>query len=82
MQQLNLDESIIPWRGKLNIREYNAGKIIKYRLLVRMVSEATSGYICNGGVYCGRKKSHSNNNIGIRTIYKFMAPCIYGQLLQ
>ena len=50
-QQLSLDESIIPWRGRLAFRVYNPGKIIKYGILVRMVCEATSGYICNMQIY-------------------------------
>jgi len=44
-QQLSLHEAMIPWRGKLRIRTYNTGKLIKYGLLVRMVTEITSGYI-------------------------------------
>ena len=37
-QQLSLDEAMIPWRGRLRIRTYNPGKLIKYGLLVRMVT--------------------------------------------
>jgi len=40
-QQLSLDEAMIPWRGRLCIRTYNLGKLIKYGLLVRMVTEST-----------------------------------------
>ena len=54
-QQLSLDESIIPWRGRLSFRVYNAGKIIKYGILVRMVCESTSGYICNFKIYAAEK---------------------------
>ena len=41
----------------MNIRVYNAGKITKYELLVRMVCEATSGYICNLEVYTTEGKN-------------------------
>ncbi|XP_015436031.1 PREDICTED: piggyBac transposable element-derived protein 4-like [Dufourea novaeangliae] len=46
-QELSLDESIIPWRRGLFSKVYNAGKLIKYGLLVTTVCEASSGYICN-----------------------------------
>ena len=29
-QQLSLDEAMIPWRGRLRIRTYNPGQLIKY----------------------------------------------------
>jgi hypothetical protein len=46
-QELSLDEAMIPWQGHLAFRTYNPGEKMKYRLLVRMVCEAVSGYICN-----------------------------------
>jgi hypothetical protein len=55
-QELSLDEAVIPWRGRLSIRTYNPGKIIKYGLLVRVVSESTSGYIGNLEIYAGEGK--------------------------
>ena len=55
-QQLSLDEAMIPWRGRLRIRTYNPGKLIKYGLLVRMVTESTSGYILNFKIYAGEGK--------------------------
>ena len=36
-QEVSLDESMIPWRGRLKFRTYNPGKITKYGVLVRMV---------------------------------------------
>jgi len=47
---------MIPWRGRLRIRTYNQGKLIKYGLLVRMVTESTSGYILNLKTYAGKGK--------------------------
>jgi hypothetical protein len=49
-QELSLDEAMIPWRSRLKFRTYNPGKI-KYGVLVRMVCEAVSGYICNIEIY-------------------------------
>ena len=38
---------MIPWRGRLRIQTDNRRKLIKYGLLVRVVTESTSGYILN-----------------------------------
>jgi len=52
-QSILLDEAVIPWRGRLNFRTYNPGKATKYGILVRMVSEASTGYVHNFVVYSG-----------------------------
>ncbi|CAK9829883.1 PiggyBac transposable element-derived protein 4 [Anthophora retusa] len=71
-KELSLDESIIPWRGKLSIKTYNPAKLIKYGLLCRMLCEAKSGYICNIEIYCadGKKLDQTimsllDTNIGL-----------------
>ena len=55
-KELSLDESIIPWRGKLSIKTYNPAKIIKYDLLYRVLCEARSGYISNMEIYTAKGK--------------------------
>lgn len=55
-QELSLDEGMIPWRGRLKIRTYNPAKITKYGILVRMLCEAKSGYICNMNIYTAEGK--------------------------
>lgn len=55
-KELSLDESIIPWRGKLSIKTYNPAKIIKYGLLCRMLCEARTGYVSNIEIYCAEGK--------------------------
>jgi hypothetical protein len=50
-QEMSLDEAMSPLRGRLKFTTYNPGKITKYGVLVRMVCEAVSGYICNMEVY-------------------------------
>ncbi|PSN34409.1 hypothetical protein C0J52_20640, partial [Blattella germanica] len=55
-QELSLDEGMIPWRGRLKIRTYNPAKMTKYGILVRMLCEAKSGYICNMDIYTAEGK--------------------------
>jgi hypothetical protein len=51
LKELSLDEAVIPWRGLLKFGMYNPGKITKYGVLVRMVYEMVSGYICEMNIY-------------------------------
>jgi len=53
-QQVSLDEGIVSWRGRLFFIVYNAGKIIKYGILIRILSESDTGYICNFQVYAAQ----------------------------
>jgi len=55
-QELSLDEAMIPWWGHLKFRTYNPGKITKYGVLVRMVCEAVSAYICNMEIHSAEGK--------------------------
>jgi hypothetical protein len=55
-QELLLDEGMIPWRERLRFRTYNTGKITKYGILVRMLCEATTGYISNMEIYTAHGK--------------------------
>jgi len=55
-QELSLDEVMIPLWGCLKFRKYNPGKITKYGVLVRMMCEAVSGYICNMEIYSAEAK--------------------------
>jgi hypothetical protein len=47
---------MIPLWGCLKFRKYNPGKITKYGVLVRMMCEAASGYICNMEIYSAEGK--------------------------
>jgi hypothetical protein len=50
-KQMSFDETMIPQRGHLKFRIYNSEKITQYGVLVRMVCEGKSGYICNMEIY-------------------------------
>lgn len=47
---------MIPWRGKLKFKTYNPRKLTKYGILVRVLSECQTGYVCNIEIYCGQGK--------------------------
>ena len=45
---------MLGWRGRLRFRVYNPSKITKYGILVQMVCESSTGYICNLQIYDGK----------------------------
>ena len=45
---------MLGWRGRLRFRVYNPSKITKYGILVWMVCESSTGYICNLQIYDGK----------------------------
>ncbi|XP_014479203.1 PREDICTED: piggyBac transposable element-derived protein 4-like isoform X2 [Dinoponera quadriceps] len=68
-QQLSLDEGVIPWRGRFVFRTYNRGKIVKYGLLVRILSESDTGYICNFEIYTAEKKKLNETILSVLDPY-------------
>jgi hypothetical protein len=76
-QQLSLDEGMIPWRGRLRFRTYNPAKITKYGLLVRMVCESDTGYICNMEIYTGEGKKLEETVLSVLGPYLGMWHHIY-----
>jgi hypothetical protein len=46
----------IPWQHHLKFRMYNPRKIPKYGVLVRMVCEALSGYVCKMEIFAAESQ--------------------------
>jgi hypothetical protein len=69
VEQLSIDEAVIPWRGRLRMQTYNPGKLTKYGLLVRVVIECTSGYIGNLEMYSGEGKKLQETIVSVLEPY-------------
>ncbi|KAL6419812.1 hypothetical protein ACFW04_011177 [Cataglyphis niger] len=76
-QQLSLDECLIPWRGRLSIKTYNPAKTTKYGILVRVLSEARTGYVSNFCVYAAEEKKLEETVLSVIGPYKNMWHHIY-----
>ncbi|XP_014472553.1 PREDICTED: piggyBac transposable element-derived protein 4-like [Dinoponera quadriceps] len=76
-QQLSLDECVIPWRGRLSIKTYNPAKITKYGILVRVLCEAVTGYVCNFHVYAADGKKLEDTVLTVIEPYKNIWHQIY-----
>jgi len=61
----NSGRGMIPWGGRVLIRTYNPAKIVKYGLLVRMVCESKTGYICNMEIYTDQEKKLNNSILSL-----------------
>jgi len=55
-KELFLDEATVPWCCHLKFRISGPGKVTKYEVLVRMVCEAISGYICKMMIYAAKRQ--------------------------
>jgi len=53
-KKISLGEGMLGWWGRLRFRVYNPSKITKYGIMVRMVCESSTGYICNLQIYDGK----------------------------
>lgn len=71
-QQLSLAECIIPWRGRLSIKTYNPAKITKCGILLRVLCEAPTEYICNFHVYAADGKKLEDTVLTVIEPYKNM----------
>ncbi|KAI4480732.1 hypothetical protein M0802_014124 [Mischocyttarus mexicanus] len=68
-QELASDKAMIPFRGLISYRTYNPAKITKYGILIRMLCESESGYICNFEIYSGQGKKLQETILSILKSY-------------
>lgn len=66
-QDLVLQESVVPWRGKLNFKVYNPNVVNKPGIHSRILCEADTGYICNMKLFTA-DEIKSENSI-LATLY-------------
>ena len=67
---------MIPWQGSLKFRTYSPGKITKYGVLVRMVCEAVSGYICNMAIFSAEGEKLEDKVLSLLPVYMESHPRI------
>ena len=65
MQNLSLDEGIMPYKGRLAIKTYNPMKPDKYGVKFYYLCEAVSGYVYSFSVYRGISQSLHDTVFGL-----------------
>lgn len=65
-QDLSVDESMVPWKGRLSFRMFIPSKPTRYGIKLYCCCEAETGYVCRMQVYTGAgpngpEKNHGEN---------------------
>ena len=54
-RNLAVDESMMPWRGRVSFRQFIPSKPIRYGMKLYCCCESSSGYICSMKLYTGKE---------------------------
>jgi hypothetical protein len=68
---------MLAWRGRLRFRVYNPGKITKYGIMVRMVCESKTGYICKLLIYDASGMTLQNTVLELLNPYLGLGYSVY-----
>ena len=52
-EHLSLDEGLLKWKGRLNIKTYNPKKPARYGIKFFFLCESKSGYVFDFSIYSG-----------------------------
>lgn len=63
MQELCLDETVIPWRGFNTVRKYTHSKPSKNGLVIQMLCESSTGYVSNFQMNCEKPQNEISDSI-------------------
>ncbi|XP_018564371.1 piggyBac transposable element-derived protein 4-like [Anoplophora glabripennis] len=67
-----IDESMVPWRGRLGMRQYIKNKRHKYGVKLYKLCTVT-GFTYNVRVYCGKEDSIGNKDHSHKVVLKLMS---------
>ena len=65
-EQLSIDEAMIPFKGRLDFKQYMKDKPIKWGIKVFVLSDATNGYVYRLQIYAGK-----NNDLAVSSASEF-----------
>jgi hypothetical protein len=65
-QECAIDEAMIPYKGRLAIKQYIKNKPTKWGIKSFVLADATNGYVKRFQIYCG-KGVDCNNDVGLCT---------------
>ena len=73
-RELSVDEAMIPFRGRLNFKQYVPAKPTKWGIKVWMLCESQSGYCLDFDIYTGRYTEVSENGLGYDVVRELTLP--------
>ena len=76
-KNLSIDEAMIPFKGRLRIKQYMLLKPVKRGIKVWECADTSNGYVCNLSVYTGKER-HANpeRRIGYRVVHNLTRPLV------
>lgn len=54
-QNISIDESMMPWRGRVEFRQFIPSKPIRYGLKLYLCCDSDTSYVCQMEIYTGKK---------------------------
>ncbi len=66
-KECTVDEAMIPFKGRLGMKQYMKDKPTKWGIKVFVLADAHNGYVKNIQVYTGKNVENDGNNIGLCT---------------
>ena len=60
-----MDEAMIPFKGRLSIKQYMKDKSTKWGIKVFVLADSRNGYTVRLQIYAGKNSSLSNGDLGL-----------------
>ena len=76
-KNVSINEAMIPFKGRLGIKQYMPLKPVKRGIKVWECADASNGYVCNLSVYTGKER-HANpeQGLGYRVVHNLTRPLV------
>ena len=66
-ESINVDEAMIPFKGRLSFKQYMRDKPVKHGIKVFVLADGKYGYIKQIQIYSGKNSTLSQNELGLST---------------
>lgn len=70
-QNLSIDESMMPWRGRVAFRQFIPSKPIRYGIKLYLCCESKSSFVCKMDIYSGKKGDQVEKDHGPNVVKRF-----------
>ena len=66
-ESISVDETMIPFKGRLSFKQYIRDKPVKHGIKVFVLADGKYGYIKRIQIYTGKNSTLSQNELGLST---------------
>lgn len=76
-KNVSIDEAMIPFKGRLGMKQYMPLKPVKRGIKVWECADASNGYVWNLSVYTGKERdANPEQGLGYRVVYNLTRPLV------